>query len=80
MSNYHSQIRLGVVAADTKMCASASVCAAQEDFMRSAQREMDKERQAAERKGEVGHGENAGVDDEDDDASMVGGLTPRGSP
>jgi hypothetical protein len=50
--------------------------------MRRAEREMDKERQAAERKGEVGHGGNAGVDDEDDDdtASVVGGLTPRGSP
>lgn len=36
---------------------------AQEDFMRSAEREMDKERQAAERKGEVGRGGN----DEDED-------------
>jgi hypothetical protein len=68
------------------MCALASVSVAltgiQEDFMRRAEREMDKERQAAERKGEVGHGGNAGVDDEDDDdtASVVGGLTPRGSP
>ena len=56
--------------------------------MRDAQRQMDKERQAAEREGEVGQqgggggGGGAGAPDDDDDddtASMVGGTTPRGS-
>ena len=52
----------------------------QEDFMRSAERQMDKERQVAEREGEVGQGARPGEDDDDDDtASVVGGLTPRGS-
>ena len=47
--------------------------------MRSAQRQMDKERQTAEREGEVGHARD-GDDDDDDAASEIGGLTPRGSP
>ena len=54
----------------------------QEDFMHSAERQMDKERQAAEREGEVGQGApgRAGDDNDDDDtASVVGGITPRGS-
>ena len=55
--------------------------------MRDAQRQMDKERQAAEREGEVGQqgggggggGGSPDDDDDDDTASMVGGTTPRGS-
>lgn len=49
--------------------------------MRSAQRQMDKERLVAEREGEVGLQSQGPDDDGDDDtASLVGGLTPRGSP
>ena len=58
----------------------------QEDFMRSAERQMEQERLVAEKKGEVGHGATTSGDkdddndDDNDDASLVGGFTPRGSP
>eukprot|EP01043_Picozoa_sp_COSAG02_P095780 COSAG02_NODE_32111_length_522_cov_0.758865_1_plen_66_part_00 len=63
MANDHTHVRLDVVAAETK-CALVSDWITQEDFMRSAEREMDKERQAAERKGEVGSGGNDEHEDE----------------
>jgi hypothetical protein len=67
-------IRIGVIDGGTDDCPFT-----QEDFMRSAQRQMDKERQTAEREGEVGHAGD-GDDEGDDTASEIGGLTPRGSP